>query len=266
MLFISCMQWECTFSILDVCSHPLLCFQIKVTGPDSTPVPNEPVYLFLQNGGQSENWTLTTDSKGIASFSLDTSLWTSDSVSLSVSGHSLMVSSIKYLMVLFTVNIQFVLSEIIHFSWCILQGYYSFLFFIHFLCFLNQARYQKVMEDYPYVRGVRRPEYSSDYQFTRKFHSKSKSFVKIMQGEGKFSCEKDGIVLARYIIHGVELKRGQTTLDFFYLVRLKGCFTQIIFFFQFHHKIWDILLQYLTVILCFVRKYFKNGLGKPYST
>uniref|UniRef100_A0A673Z6X6 Alpha-2-macroglobulin-like n=1 Tax=Salmo trutta TaxID=8032 RepID=A0A673Z6X6_SALTR len=105
LLLISCMQWECTFSILDVCSHPLLCFQIKVTGPDSTPVPNEPVYLFLQNGGQSENWTLTTDSKGIASFSLDTSLWTSDSVSLSVSGHSLMVSSIKYLMILFKYSI-----------------------------------------------------------------------------------------------------------------------------------------------------------------
>uniref|UniRef100_A0A8C7KAA9 Alpha-2-macroglobulin-like protein 1 n=1 Tax=Oncorhynchus kisutch TaxID=8019 RepID=A0A8C7KAA9_ONCKI len=136
--------------------------KIKVTGPDSSPVPYEPVYLFLQNGGKSENWTLTTDSKGIASFSLDTSLWSSDSVSLS-------------------------------------------------------ARYQKVEEDYPYVQGVRRPEYSSDYHFTRKFYSKSKSFVKIMQGEGKFSCEKDGIVLAHYIIQGVELKKGQTTLDFFYL-------------------------------------------------
>uniref|UniRef100_A0A4W5JK52 Macroglobulin domain-containing protein n=1 Tax=Hucho hucho TaxID=62062 RepID=A0A4W5JK52_9TELE len=145
--------------------------KIKVTGPDSTPVPNEPVYLFLQNSGKSENWTLTTDSKGIASFSLDTSLWSSDSVSL-------------------------------------------------------LARYQKVMEDYPYVHGVRRPEYSSDYHFTRKFYSKSKSFVKIMQGEGKFSCEKDGIALARYIIQGVELKKGQKTLDFFYLVRFKGCFTQ----------------------------------------
>uniref|UniRef100_A0A8C8M496 Alpha-2-macroglobulin-like protein 1 n=1 Tax=Oncorhynchus tshawytscha TaxID=74940 RepID=A0A8C8M496_ONCTS len=141
--------------------------KIKVTGPDSSPVPNEPVYLFLQNSGKSENWTLTTDSKGIASFSLDTSLWSSDSVSLS-------------------------------------------------------ARYQKVEEDYPYEQGVRRPEYSSDYHFAREFYSKSKSFVKIMQGEGKFSCEKDGIVLAHYIIQGVELKKGQTTLDFFYLVRLKG--------------------------------------------
>ncbi|XP_042150867.1 alpha-2-macroglobulin-like [Oncorhynchus tshawytscha] len=52
--------------------------KIKVTDPDSTPIPNEPVYLFLQNSGTSEDWTLTTDSKGIASFSLDTSLWSSE--------------------------------------------------------------------------------------------------------------------------------------------------------------------------------------------
>uniref|UniRef100_A0A4W5RIV9 Alpha-2-macroglobulin-like 1 n=1 Tax=Hucho hucho TaxID=62062 RepID=A0A4W5RIV9_9TELE len=107
-------------------------------------------------------------------------------------------------------------NEIIHFSWCLL----------HFLYFFNQARYQKVKEDYPYMHGVRRPEYTSAYHFARKFYSKSRSFVKIMQGEGKFSCEKDGIVLARYIIQGEELIKGQKTLDFFYLVRLKGCFTQ----------------------------------------
>ena len=112
----SCMQWEC---ILDVCSHPVLCFQIKVTGPVSTPIPNEPVYLFLRNSGTSENWTLTTDSKGIASFSLDTSLWSSESVSLSVSCHSLMVSS-KYLMIYYLNMKMFVQNEIINFSWCIL--------------------------------------------------------------------------------------------------------------------------------------------------
>ncbi|XP_055751959.1 alpha-2-macroglobulin-like isoform X2 [Salvelinus fontinalis] len=145
--------------------------KIKVTGPDSSPIPNEPVYLFLQNSGNSENWTLTTDSKGIASFSLDTSLWSSDSVSLS-------------------------------------------------------ARYQKVEEDYPYEQGVRRPPNTSAYHFAWKFYSKSKSFVKIMQGEGKFSCEKGGIVLAHYIIQGVKLKKGQTTLDFFYLVISRGSIQQ----------------------------------------
>ncbi|XP_029528600.2 alpha-2-macroglobulin-P-like isoform X3 [Oncorhynchus nerka] len=145
--------------------------KIKVTGPDSTPIPNEPVYLFLQNSGTSEDWTLTTDNKGIASFSLDTSLWSSESVSLS-------------------------------------------------------ARYQKVREDYRYMHGVRRPAYTSAYHFARKFYSKSKSFVKIMQGDGKFSCEKDGIVLARYIIQGEELMKGQKTLNFFYLVISRGSIQQ----------------------------------------
>uniref|UniRef100_A0A8C7W9Y3 Alpha-2-macroglobulin-like protein 1 n=1 Tax=Oncorhynchus mykiss TaxID=8022 RepID=A0A8C7W9Y3_ONCMY len=145
--------------------------KIKVTGPVSTPIPNEPVYLFLRNSGTSENWTLTTDSKGIASFSLDTSLWSSESVSLS-------------------------------------------------------ARYQKVREDYPYMHSVRRPGYKSAYHFARKFYSKSNSFVKIMQGEGKFSCEKDGIVLARYIIQGEELMKGQKTLNFFYLVISRGSIQQ----------------------------------------
>uniref|UniRef100_A0A673WAP9 Alpha-2-macroglobulin-like n=1 Tax=Salmo trutta TaxID=8032 RepID=A0A673WAP9_SALTR len=100
--------------------------------------------------------------------------------------------------------------------------YYNCLFFVHFLYFFNQAHYQKIKEDYPYMHGVRRPEYTSAYHFARTFYSKSKSFVKIMQGEGKFSCEKDGIVLARYIIQGEELIKGHKTLDFFYLVRLKG--------------------------------------------
>ncbi|XP_041731964.2 alpha-2-macroglobulin-like isoform X2 [Coregonus clupeaformis] len=145
--------------------------KIKVTGPDSTPVPNEPVYLFLQNSITSEKWTLTTDSKGIASFSLDTSLWSSESVSLS-------------------------------------------------------ARYQKVEEDYPYEQGLRRPVYTSAYHLARKFYSRSKSFVKIMQGEGKFSCEKNGIVFARYIIQGVALIKGQKTLDFFYLVISRGSIQQ----------------------------------------
>ena len=58
-------------------------FQIKVVGPDSSPAANELVYLFLQTGAPVNNWTLTTDSKGMVPFSLDTSLW-SEHVSLQV--------------------------------------------------------------------------------------------------------------------------------------------------------------------------------------
>lgn len=58
------------------------CWQVKVVGPDSKPVANEAVYLFARD---SQNVTLTTDMRGMASFSLDTTLW-KDTVSLKV-GH-----------------------------------------------------------------------------------------------------------------------------------------------------------------------------------
>ncbi|XP_070827272.1 alpha-2-macroglobulin-like protein 1 isoform X3 [Chaetodon trifascialis] len=47
--------------------------KVKVLGPDNKPVAGEPVYLFASS---SQNITLTTDMKGMASFSLDTILWT----------------------------------------------------------------------------------------------------------------------------------------------------------------------------------------------
>nr|XP_019950554.1 PREDICTED: alpha-2-macroglobulin-like isoform X2 [Paralichthys olivaceus] len=52
--------------------------KIKVTGPDNKPVANELVYLLAS---ASQNVTLTTDKKGMASFSLDTSHW-GDTVNL----------------------------------------------------------------------------------------------------------------------------------------------------------------------------------------
>lgn len=68
---------------LAVTLNCLICLQVKVVGPDSKPVSNEAVYLFAFD---SQNLTLTTDTKGMASFSLDTTLWT-DTVTLKV-GHS----------------------------------------------------------------------------------------------------------------------------------------------------------------------------------
>ncbi|XP_030599943.1 alpha-2-macroglobulin isoform X2 [Archocentrus centrarchus] len=55
--------------------------KVKVVGPDSKPVANEPVYLFV---GGSLKLTLSTDMKGVALFSLDTSLW-KDTVHLTAS-------------------------------------------------------------------------------------------------------------------------------------------------------------------------------------
>lgn len=51
-----------------------------MVGPDNKPVTNEAVYLFARD---AQNLTLTTDMKGMASFSLDTGLWT-DTMNLMV--------------------------------------------------------------------------------------------------------------------------------------------------------------------------------------
>lgn len=53
-----------------------------MVGPGEKPITNEAVYVFA---GASQNLTLTTDQKGMASFSFDTANWT-NSVSLQV-GH-----------------------------------------------------------------------------------------------------------------------------------------------------------------------------------
>ncbi|XP_070685213.1 alpha-2-macroglobulin [Pempheris klunzingeri] len=69
-----------TFEDAPAAYKPGILFEgkVKVIGPDNKPVANEAVYLFA---GDSQNLTLTTDMKGVASFSLDTTLW-KDSVNL----------------------------------------------------------------------------------------------------------------------------------------------------------------------------------------
>ncbi|XP_029301916.1 alpha-2-macroglobulin isoform X2 [Cottoperca gobio] len=52
--------------------------KVKVIGPDDQAVANEAVYLIVSD---SQNVTLTTDTQGMASFSLDTDLW-KDTVTL----------------------------------------------------------------------------------------------------------------------------------------------------------------------------------------
>ncbi|KAM4627145.1 alpha-2-macroglobulin isoform 2-T2 [Polymixia lowei] len=143
--------------------------KVKVIGPDSKPVASEPVYLQALGSGVTENITLTTNNKGMASFSLDTSLW-KDGVSL-------------------------------------------------------QARSRNDEEE-PYVHNLRRPVYRSAHMVATVFYSKSMSFVKVMQGSGKFSCHKDATVHAHYIIQGEELKKEQEVLDFFYMVMSRGGIVQ----------------------------------------
>ncbi|XP_072310553.1 alpha-2-macroglobulin isoform X2 [Eucyclogobius newberryi] len=140
--------------------------KVKVVGPDSKPVANEKVYLKASEA----NLTLITDHKGMASFSLDTTLW-KDSVTVHASS-------------------------------------------------LEPGKKEV------YVHTLRTPHYRSAICVVSAFYSKSSSFLKIKQNEGKFRCNKEATVRAEYIIQGKELKEGQETLDFFYLVMSKGSIVQ----------------------------------------
>ncbi|KAK9520438.1 hypothetical protein VZT92_020324 [Zoarces viviparus] len=71
-----------TFEDVPAAYKPGIPFEgkVKLIGPDKTPVANETVYLFT---GNSLQLTLTTDARGTASFSLDTTLW-KDTVDMKV--------------------------------------------------------------------------------------------------------------------------------------------------------------------------------------
>lgn len=159
-----------------------------MVGPDSKPVSGEPVYVFA---GDAQNVTLTTDAKGTAAFSFDTALWR-DTVVLKVSRRAANTPphrnppirpSVRYL----------------------------------------QARSRKREEHEPYQHNLRRPEYRSASHHAATFYSRSRSFLKLMQVDGKLSCSQDASVSVQYIVQGEELKKGQEVLDCFYLVGSWRC-------------------------------------------
>ncbi|KAL3057749.1 hypothetical protein OYC64_008077 [Pagothenia borchgrevinki] len=89
-----------------------------------------------------------------------------------------------------------------------------------------QARSRKTEVNEPYVANWRRPEYRTAHHNVIAFYSKSSSFLKLMQVNGKLACDKDATVRAQYIIQGTELKNGQEILQFFYLVMSRGGIVQ----------------------------------------
>lgn len=88
------------------------------------------------------------------------------------------------------------------------------------MCRCCQARSRETEDLEPYDPNLRQPEYSSASLAAVPFYSKSRSFLKLLQGNGKFPCGKDASVRVQYIIQGEELRKGQEVLDHFYLVRL----------------------------------------------
>ncbi|XP_019716916.1 alpha-2-macroglobulin-like protein 1 [Hippocampus comes] len=88
--------------------------------------------------------------------------------------------------------------------------------------YVNLKAISTLDDDKLSIPEIRKPEYRAAYHGVPVFYSKSRSFLKLMQFSEKISCDKDAVVRARYIIQGEELKEGQMTLDFFYLVMSKG--------------------------------------------
>ncbi|KAL7884006.1 hypothetical protein AOLI_G00067760 [Acnodon oligacanthus] len=89
-----------------------------------------------------------------------------------------------------------------------------------------EASYQDVQEEHESTDDVRTPTYPSAYLWVRPFYSKSQSFLELQPSPDKFSCAKPAVVEAQYIIQGKEIKPGQWSLDFFYMVMSKGSLAQ----------------------------------------
>ncbi|KAF6734888.1 Alpha-2-macroglobulin-like protein 1 [Oryzias melastigma] len=142
--------------------------KIKVVGADDSPIAKETVYLYIED---SLKFTLKTDRKGFADFSLDTSSW-SESVYL-----------------LATTKIRDTNA--------------------------TQTDFQ-----------VRLPYYGEANYYVARFYSKSKSFVEFDHGSMDLPCDKDGSLIARYIIQGEDVQKGQKVLNFFYMVESKGSVVQ----------------------------------------
>ncbi|MGH0176056.1 UNVERIFIED_CONTAM: hypothetical protein FKN15_072112 [Acipenser sinensis] len=139
--------------------------KIKMTGPDSSPLPHEKVHLIIRWHNHTETMNFTTDNRGLVPISLDTSSWDTQSVRL-------------------------------------------------------QARYSLLdnVFDYQLVR----PTYGIADLWLNPFYSKSKSFLKIQENEGKLQCGEEAPISIVYIIQGEELAKGAGFMDFYYLVLAKG--------------------------------------------
>ncbi|MGH0183689.1 UNVERIFIED_CONTAM: hypothetical protein FKN15_012917 [Acipenser sinensis] len=87
-------------------------------------------------------------------------------------------------------------------------------------CFKNKARYSLLdnVFDYQLVR----PTYGIADLWLNPFYSKSKSFLKIQENEGKLQCGEEAPISIVYIIQGEELAKGAGFMDFYYLVLAKG--------------------------------------------
>ncbi|XP_053536530.1 alpha-2-macroglobulin [Ictalurus punctatus] len=140
--------------------------QVKVTGPNASPMINKVVFLTVSYGNVKNSvWTLVTNDKGIANFSLETQEWGMQQVSL-------------------------------------------------------QAEYEMTKRPVVYVANQLTPYYPTAYLYLQPFYSKSLSFIKLRSSSMPFSCDKNAVIEAEYMIR--DETRIRPYISFFYMVMSRG--------------------------------------------
>ncbi|KAF4070386.1 hypothetical protein AMELA_G00284910 [Ameiurus melas] len=144
--------------------------EVKVTGPNASPMINKVVLLTVSYANVKNSvWSLVTNDKGIANFSLETQEWGMQQVSL-------------------------------------------------------QAEYEMTNRPVVYVANQLRPYYPTAYLYLQPFYSKSLSFIKLMSSSMPFSCDKNAVIEAKYMIR--DETRIRPYISFFYMVMSRGHLVQ----------------------------------------
>ncbi|XP_060786640.1 alpha-2-macroglobulin-like protein 1 [Neoarius graeffei] len=89
-----------------------------------------------------------------------------------------------------------------------------------------KAQYEKPEKPEVYGENQLQPYYSTAYLWLQPFYSKSQSFIKLSSNSTPFSCDKDAVIEAQYLIHNKALKPEEKTISFFYMVMSRGHLVQ----------------------------------------
>ncbi|XP_053479921.1 alpha-2-macroglobulin-like protein 1 [Ictalurus furcatus] len=144
--------------------------QVKVTGPNASPMINKVVFLTVSFANVKNSvQRLVTNDKGIANFSLETQEWGLEQVSL-------------------------------------------------------QAEYEMTKRPVLYVANQLTPYYPTAYLYLQPFYSKSLSFIKLRSSSMPFSCDKNAVIEAEYMIR--DETRIRSYMSFFYMVMSRGHLVQ----------------------------------------
>ncbi|XP_060736639.1 alpha-2-macroglobulin-like protein 1 [Tachysurus vachellii] len=89
-----------------------------------------------------------------------------------------------------------------------------------------EAQYEMTKRPVVYIENQLTPYYPTAYLWLQPFYSKSQSYIKLKSSSVPFSCNKNGIIRAHYLIHQNILPLQKQSLTFFYMVMNKGQLVQ----------------------------------------